>query len=408
MRLIFTLFAILLCGIAGAQPFGQSQNNWNGISGDRTGQHQNTPAHKRDTLPGEVIVVPVVVHVLYNTSDQNISDQRIIDQINSLNRDYRRRNADTVNTPAAFRDRAADVQIVFALAQRDPHGNKTTGIIRKYTKTKMFMPDDEMKFSAKGGDDAWDATKYLNIWVCNIFGRLLGYTPMPGGDPKTDGVVIQYSVFGHGNGLSGPFNLGRTLTHEVGHWLGLKHIWGDSECGDDGIDDTPRQQSANTGHNVFPKISACSEDANGDMFMNFMDFSDDADMNMFTIGQKKAMRAQFALGGDRNSLLVSDALNINGIEEALQDKDWEEVVRLYPNPTVDYVIVEGRSLNDINGKYLKLYDMQGKLILSKRIQDERTRIDMNGLPGGLYMLSLEDMGERKMFKIVKTASGFSH
>ena len=213
-----------------------------------------------------------------------------------MNNDYRRQNADAVNTPAPFKSVAADTRIVFCLAKVDPNGNHTSGIIRKYTKTDLFLSDDAMKFSTSGGDDIWDSKRYLNIWVCNLFGRTLGYSVMPGAPADKDGVVIQYSVFGTTPNVAAPYNKGRTVTHEVGHWLGLKHLWGDAVCGDDGIADTPTQQTNNSGCPSFPHLSSCSINFNGDMFMNFMDFTDDACMNMFTHGQKNEMRSLFALG----------------------------------------------------------------------------------------------------------------
>src|SRR5664279_2917617 len=185
-------------------------------------------ANVRDTLPGEVIVVPVVFHVLYNTSVQNVSDQQVLSQLTVLNNDYRRLNADTINTPEPFKKIAADTRIVFCLAKVDPNGRYTSGIIHKYTKEALFLSDDEMKFSSGGGDDAWDSKKYLNIWVCNLFGRTLGYAVMPGGPAEKDGVVIQYTAFGTLGTAVAPFNKGRTTTHEIGHWLGLRHLWGDA------------------------------------------------------------------------------------------------------------------------------------------------------------------------------------
>lgn len=408
MKLIFTMVGILLSGMVLSQRCGNEVYQQTvGTKEPVLPNAKGNPMVGVDTVAGRVVVVPVVIHLLYNTNAQNISEERIISQINALNRDFRRQNSDTIKTPAPFRKVAADVQIVFQLAKKDPSGNYTNGIIRKYTRETVFLPDDQMKFSSTGGDDAWDASKYLNIWVCNLFGRTLAYTPMPGCDPKHDGIVIQYGVFGAGAGMQGPYSLGRTLTHEAGHWLGLKHLWGDEACGDDGIADTPPQQAPNLGCNNFPKLSACSANGNGDMFMNFMDFSDDACLNMFTQGQKKEMRGQFAKGGFRNSILSSDGLENSLVQEGPIDKEWKEVVRIYPNPISDQVTVEGRSFNEVNGKYLKVYDLQGRMIRSLRIQAEKTVINMTNLPAGMYLLSFEEMGKREMFKIVKVTSGAS-
>ena len=161
-----------------------------------------------------------------------------------------------------------------------------------------------MKFSSSGGVDAWNTSDYLNIWVCNMSGGILGFAQFPGGSAATDGVVVDYEYFGSIGSATYPYNLGRTLTHEVGHWLNLRHIWGDSYCGDDLVDDTPTQETSNGGCQTFPHVT-CNNGPNGDMFMNYMDYSYDACLTMFTTGQKNRMIA--ALTTLRSSLLDSDA-----------------------------------------------------------------------------------------------------
>ena len=176
-----------------------------------------------------VITIPVVVHVLYKTSSQNISDAQIKSQITVLNADYRKLNSDFKTVvPSAFQSAAGDAGIEFCLATVDPNGAATTGIIRKSTTSSSFSTNDYVKYSSKGGDDAWSSSKYLNIWICNLSGGLLGYSQFPGaGSAATDGCVILYSAFGNQGTVSAPYNLGRTVTHEVGHWLNLNHIWGE-------------------------------------------------------------------------------------------------------------------------------------------------------------------------------------
>lgn len=264
-----------------------------------------------------VITIPVVVHVVYNTTAQNISDAIIQSQINVLNADFRRTNADKTNTPAAFAGVASDFEIQFQLATRDPQGNPTTGITRTQTTRTFFEYGGSdpngvfVKQSAQGGKDAWNTTQYLNMWVCNFGGSsssLLGYATFPT-DAGTfkDGVVMGYKYFGVNPSLGGVFGYGRTATHEVGHWLNLRHIWGDANCGNDLVADTPTQQTSNGGCPAFPKTS-CSNGANGDMFMNYMDYTNDQCMNMFTAGQKARARALFDVGGVRASLLTSPGL----------------------------------------------------------------------------------------------------
>lgn len=251
-----------------------------------------------------VVNIPVVVHVLYNTTSQNITDAQIKSQIDVLNEDFRKLNADRTSVPSAFSGLAADVEVTFCLASKSPSGASTTGIVRKSTTKISFSSDDAMKYTSQGGDDAWSSSQYLNLWVCNLGGGLLGYAQFPGGPAATDGVVCLYSAFGRTGTLSAPYNKGRTATHEVGHWLNLRHIWGDASCGSDLVTDTPTQQTSNGGCPAYPH-KTCSNTTSGDMFMNYMDYTNDACMYMFSTGQKTRMRALFATGGARIGLTTS-------------------------------------------------------------------------------------------------------
>ncbi len=245
-----------------------------------------------------VVTIPVVVHVIYNTASENISDAQVLSQIDVLNKDFRRLNVDADNTWP----QAADSEIAFCMASVDPNGNPTNGITRTSTGVTAFGTNDQMKFNSSGGKDAWPAGNYLNIWVCDISGGILGYAQFPGGAASTDGVVIDYQYYGTIGTATAPFNLGRTATHEVGHWLNLRHIWGDGPCNvDDGVADTPTSDAANYGCPIG-HISCSTVD----MVQNYMDYTDDACMNLFTSGQKTRMRALFEPGGFRASLLNSN------------------------------------------------------------------------------------------------------
>jgi hypothetical protein len=257
-----------------------------------------------------VVTIPVVVNVVWNTAAENISDQQIQTQIDVLNADFRKLNADANLVPAVWQSIAADVEVNFCLASQDPSGAATNGIRRRQTTVTAFSTNDAVKFNAQGGLDIWDRNKYLNLWVCDISGGILGYAQFPGGAASTDGVVIDYQYFGTIN-ASAPFNKGRTGTHEVGHWLNLRHIWGDdgTACtGTDQVADTPNQADENYGCPAFPQVS-CSNGPNGDMFMNYMDYTDDACMYMFTAGQKARAQALFGASGARVSLLSSPGCN---------------------------------------------------------------------------------------------------
>ncbi|MFD0992235.1 GEVED domain-containing protein [Tenacibaculum geojense] len=254
-------------------------------------------------VDGEIITIPVVVHVIYSNSQENISVAQIQSQLDVLNEDFRRTNSDANNKWS----QAADTQIEFQLATIDPNGNTTTGITRKSSTRTSWGTNDAMKSSAQGGVDPWNTSEYLNMWICNIGGGILGYAQFPGGSASTDGVVMSPQYFGSsdkGSGfyLSAPFDKGRTTTHEVGHFLNLRHIWGDGACGaDDFVSDTPASDAANYGC-ASGHVSCGSED----MVENYMDYSDDSCMNLFTVGQKNRMRAVLEPGGSRRSLALSD------------------------------------------------------------------------------------------------------
>ncbi|MCI0535920.1 MAG: zinc metalloprotease [Verrucomicrobiales bacterium] len=247
--------------------------------------------------------IQVVVHVLYRTASENISDAQIKSQITVLNRDFRATNPDKSKVPAVWTGLVADSLIGFELASKAPNGSATNGINRVQTTRTSFPADESMKSSATGGANPWPRNKYLNIWVCRLGGGLLGYAQFPGGPKATDGVVILNTAFGTKGTAAAPFNLGRTTTHEVGHFLNLRHIWGDTpDCsGSDLVADTPNAEDANFGKPTFPNVS-CQNGPNGDMFMNYMDYVDDDSMFMFTPGQ--VARVQATLDGPRRSLVA--------------------------------------------------------------------------------------------------------
>lgn len=245
------------------------------------------------------ITIPVVVHVIHDGeaigTGTNISEAQILSQIEVLNEDYQMLNADTGSTPDVFKPFAADLEIEFKLAVRDPDGNPTNGITRTQGGQSGYT-SNQFDANVKPGT-VWDRDEYLNIWTTEFSGAssgTLGYAIKPGNSADIDGVVIGYRYFGRVDNVQSPFDKGRTCTHEVGHWLGLDHLWGVgdpavTDCfADDGIADTPVQGKANYGCPSFPRIS-CSNGPNGDMFMNYMDYVNDACMSFFTEGQKTLM-----------------------------------------------------------------------------------------------------------------------
>jgi hypothetical protein len=362
--------------------------------------NQNFSAKANGEFGPVIIKIPVVIHVLYSKDYQNISDAQIQSQIDALNKDFRRRNADTVNTPERFKQLAADVQIEFALATADPKGRATTGVIRKQTSVKYWSADDKIKFSSQGGDDAWDSHSYLNFWVGDL-STLLGYSSAMGGAAEKDGVVINYTTFGTIN-ISGVYNLGRTATHEVGHWLGLKHIWGDTYCGDDAVDDTPKQGNFTAGCPSGFR-SSCSNGTMGDMYMNYMDFTNDACMNLFTQGQKQRMLALFSQGGPRASLLSSKGLSQPWNFEA----PAPEVITtsthkfsFYPNPTSGEIVLQFEDADWI-GKTVSIISVNGTVLSRIQIGSKAQRINIASLKAGMYFIQGENGDQKIREKLVK-------
>lgn len=245
---------------------------------------------------GVTMTIPVYVNVLYNTASQNISDQQIQSQIDVLNEDFAALNADVNKTNTYQSVKAGDTKIRFVLM----------GIVRKQTSTTSWSTNDAMKKSSTGGIDPTNPTSALNLWSCNLGNGILGYAQFPGGSSATDGVVILYSAFGSrlkypAGTYTTTYDKGRTATHEVGHWLNLRHIWGDKRCGNDNVSDTPAHDGANYGCPAAGTKSACTGKPI-EMTMNYMDYTDDACMYMFTAGQSTRMRATFATGGPRAGL----------------------------------------------------------------------------------------------------------
>jgi Pregnancy-associated plasma protein-A len=233
-----------------------------------------------------LLEIPVIVNVVSKTDEQNISDGQIQSQIDVLNKDFRAENSDLHKIPEVWRSLATDAQLEFRLAE----------VTRTRTDRDFFSDNDDVKFTSEGGHDVIDPQVNLNIWVCNLR-PWLGYAYFPGTVPaERDGVVIGHRWFGTEGTATDPYNLGRTATHEIGHYLNLYHIWGrgPSSCDDsDFVEDTPNQLESNGGKPNFPQIS-CNNGPFGDMFMNYMDYTDDDSMFMFTAQQVVRMRTALA------------------------------------------------------------------------------------------------------------------
>lgn len=249
-----------------------------------------TEAIRTGKLVNGKIQIPVVVNVLYKTTAENISLAQIQSQIDVLNKDFNATNSDFNQVPTTFSAVKANIGISFVL----------DAVNRKYVNKTSWGTNDAMKKTSTKGIAPTSPTTKLNLWVCTIGGGILGYAQFPGGSSATDGVVIDSKYLGTTGRATAPFNKGRTATHEVGHWMNLRHIWGDATCGSDLVSDTPTHNNANYGIPAFPHYSTCSGSPI-EMTMNYMDYTDDAGMYMFSNGQKNRMLSIFASGGARFS-----------------------------------------------------------------------------------------------------------
>jgi len=331
-----------------------------------------------------VVTIPVVFHILYKNANQNVSDAQIDSQLAVLNADYRKLNADFSSVvPAAFQNVGADVEMVFCKAVRTPNGTATSGVVRKaIPETSVF---EDMYFTS-AGDLAWDTTKYLNIWVGSFTDTtLLGfaYPPSMVGDPS-DGLCIGYSNFGTTGTATAPYNKGRTATHEIGHYFGLEHPWGEdnSACGsaanDDGCADTPATFDPYYNCPTFPdNTNACTSTPNGSMFMNYMDYVYDNCMALFTLNQKTIMRN--AINGPRAALLNSNAcvpLDVDAIEA-------RQAIQAFPNPFSQSFTLSSPRMHISS---VDVYNLMGQHIKTISLTSDWQRIDFEELASGTYVL----------------------
>lgn len=345
------------------------------------------------------ITIPVIWHIVYANSTQNISSARIQAQMDVLNKDYRKLNTDTNLIPAIWKPIAADCEINFCLASRTPSGAWTDGIERHSTTVSSWGTNDNMKHTSSGGADIWDKTKYLNIWVCNLSNGILGYSTFPPGNASEDGVVLSYQYVGT-TGASAPYNKGRTATHEIGHWLNMRHIWADdgTSCSQsDGVNDTPNQGGENYGTPTFPHTDACSPNSPGVMFMNYMDYTDDRAMFMFTAGQKTRMWA--TLNGSRLSLQTS-----NGCVAPLgiAQSTLQGVFSIAPSPTTGAF-----TLNFGNGSPQQfdvvIYNILGEQVYFQHydaLNEAELHLNLQGNPSGIYLVEVISSEGRTAKRIV--------
>lgn len=412
MRIIFLLFVLITGGAARAQLACSTQEynqQWRittpvllpGVTADDivTGGSGSNGASRYMGDGKGVLTIPVVFHILYNNAGQNVDESLIRQQLVTLNTAFRKKNADTTNIPEAFKGLAADCEIEFKLAIADPQRRATNGIVRKYTSIKNWLDDDKMKSAASGGSDGWDAKQYLNIWVCNL-ALSSGYSSFPGDAIAKDGIVLK----------TGAVGLSKVLIHEAGHWLGLKHLWGDTYCGDDLVDDTPKQSTFTPGCPTGIRPS-CGGGAPGDMYMNYMDFTSDACLLMFTHGQKARMWSNFVTNGKRAGIIDSkgltpvanDEIPLPGEENPQKPEEpVAAALKLYPNPAINRLTVDVGADDRWLGKTISIYNTNGEQVLRSIINGKQQAIDITRLLPGLYFVAgKQENGEQIRIKFIK-------
>lgn len=346
-----------------------------------------------------VVTIPVVIHVLYKTAQQNISDAQINSQIAILNADYRKLNADfSTVIPSVFQSFGADLELNFVLAKRTINNQFTTGIERKLVASSFIFDNN---YYTADGLPAWDTYNYLNIWVGRFSDTtLLGFAYPPGalGLPY-DGLCIGDQFFGNTGTATAPYNKGRTATHEIGHYFNLAHPWGNgngatgTSCGvgsnSDGVADTPSTSAPYDGCPIFPDNSkACAATTNGSMFMNYMDYTNDACMAFFTAGQK--IRALNALNGTRSGLTTSlGGTALLGTD----DYDNNFVFSLNPNPANESFVI---SSPNITIDKIDIINSLGQIIKTKQFAQNGVAIEIGDLTSGIYFVKLYN--NNKMLK----------
>lgn len=360
----------------------------------------------------EVLRIPIVVHIIHNNSsgiiggpqNPNVSDEQVFSQIEVLNEDFRRKEG-----TAGFNSNSvgADMEIEFFLANIDPDGRPTTGINRVYSSRRSFSVFRN-DLSAMSNLSYWDSSKYLNIWVTTLSSNLLGYAEMPIADfdgletedtiERIDGVFVDHTVFGRGTGTvtDDLYTEGRTVTHEIGHWLGLIHIWGDIPCGTDFCNDTPTAEGANLTDFCNPIFSTCSRGASTrNMIENFMDYSPDQCMNIFTQDQKSRVRAILEISTRRKKLLENSAI-FKPVSDPI-------IVRVLGNPVEnDYLNIQVL-VNEARSFEVKVIDNLGRVLIQDSYNSSLSRsiqIPKIRLGKGVLNLSVSSGNETLAHRIV--------
>ncbi|MEN9522922.1 MAG: hypothetical protein RL065_1299, partial [Bacteroidota bacterium] len=348
---------------------------------------KNHPFHSAKSITTKVRFVPVVFHILYDTISNDIPDQRVYSQLKVLNDDFLAMNANLYQTQQNFVSKIGVAAVQFYVANKAPNGADTLAIIHKHTSVKKFPFNNDVKHNSTNGDDAWNTDKYLNIWICiQSNSSILGYSSFPGTglmNNGNDGTVVNMDNFGLSGNQNAPYDLGRTLTHELGHYLGLYHTF-EFGCTDDGdsIKDTPPVLTSHSG--CDKGTNTCSNDTPDeiDMVENFMDYSDDNCMTMFSMGQVAVMNS--VLKNIRDSLGYDSVVTFTtqiGIENATTEKSINQI---YPNPTSEILMINS------NDKIIRaeIFNAMGQLMKSDVFKIDNSSIHVELIPSGNYLLKV--------------------
>ena len=343
----------------------------------------------------DIITISVVFHVVWKDVEDNISYEQILSQMEVLNDDFRALN-DQSNVPFGFQDDIADTEIEFCLAKRLPNGTATSGVIRTQTEDSIIG----LKQVLYTTSPAVDSEHYMNVWVADMGGGLNGMASFPGtATPEKDGIVIDPNYVGT-EGLAEdaePYHLGRTLTHEVGHYLNLIHVFGPTTSGtcasDDEVEDTPNAENTYLGMCPSGIEFSCES---SDMWMNFMNFTDDECMSMFSNGQKARMIA--TLEGEHRVGLQNSEGCLPVSTSDLVENVYNFAV--YPNPTADFCEIENL-ISTQTPFDISLYSTKGKMIFQQKSVRESLHLSLENYPIGLYFISIKTGAEESVLKVVK-------
>jgi hypothetical protein len=335
------------------------------------------------------VIIPVVVHVVYREDAMNISYDQIASQIAVLNRDFNWLNDDKIKIPEVWRNLGTSAKFTFRLADRDPEGNFTNGVTRTKTTVVDIGTTQQYYLSSAGGVDPWNQAHYMNVWVCELEGSVLGFAILPSKHmSERDGIVMSPKAFGTLGTVRAPYNKGRTFVHEVGHYFGLRHLWGDDDAScnaTDYMDDTPVQKDENYGCAKYPSLS-CNNGPHGDMFMNYMDYSNDTCALLFTKRQVEFM--QLVLKTNRRALFYSNGYTGT---TSLHQPNWN----VYPNPAIDVVHLEYARTTP---ETMRLLNALGQTVKSWIPSGEMEVLDLERLPEGWYMLCSESHQQALIIK----------